>query len=361
MKHWGLFILLLALLAIGSTGFAQTETETETETGGTIYLSYFDGVNNAELTTEFFDMLAAQLSESGITIEIVELSSGLSAVHVLFRPVSSRQDGMTDRIAYIITLNHNPLIEISPVLIPILRDNAVIFNAPKEIAVRVTAGLVYIENNRCDLAIELFTAIQSETTESALQSHFPFFLSVCALLDGDYATAETIYLGILNDNLTGTYYTTTPINLAWIYLQTDRADEGIALVDDLLANYPYWALDRHDTLARRAQLQAQLGNFEVALTDIDSALQTRPNDFNLHVVRGRINQQFEQTEQALRDYTNAVTFNPNFAPAYYYRGMLYVQIGQTDNARTDFDTYLKIAPGGDFADNCRTQLTELSA
>jgi hypothetical protein len=356
MKRIGLFILILALFGIGSLSSAQTETE---ET--TVYLSYFDGVNNPELTTEFFDMLATQLSESGINIEIVELSSGMSAVHVLFRPVSSRQDGITDKIAYIITLNHNPLIQLSPVLIPILRDNAVIFNAPKEIAVKVTAGLVFIENQRCDLATELFTTIQTETTESALQSHFPFFLGVCALLDGDYETAETIYQSILNDNLTGTYYTTTPINLAWVYLQTERGDEGIALVDDLLANYPYWSLDRHDTLARRAQLQAQLGNFDDAIADIDSALQTRPNDFNLHVVRGRINQQFEQTEQALRDFTNAVTFNPNFAPAYYYRGALYIQLGQPDDAKTDFDTYLKISPGGDFADLCRTELETLEA
>lgn len=360
MKRLALWNFIFVLCMLGSfIGYAQTETETTEET--TVYVSYFDGVNNPQLTTEFFDMLTAQLGESGINIEIVELSSGLSAIHVLFRPVSSRQDGIADKIAYIITLNHNPLIEISPILIPILRDNAVIFNAPKEIAVKVTAGLIFIENNQCDLANNLFTTIQTETTESALQSHFPFFLGVCALLEGDLTTAETIYQGILNDNLTGTYYITTPINLAWIYLQTDRADEGIALVDDLLANYPYWSLDRHDTLARRAQLQAEIGNFDSALADIDSALQTRPNDFNLHVVRGRINQQFEQTEQALKDYTNAVTFNPNFAPAYYYRGKLYLALNQPENARTDFDTYLKISPGGDFADICRSELETLGA
>lgn len=356
MKRITLFVLIMALLGISTIGYAQTEDESPV-----VYVSYFDGVNNPQLASEFFDMLSSSLNESGITVEVVELSSGLSAIHVLFRPVSSRQDGIADKIAYIITLNHNPLLELSPILIPILRDNAVIFNAPKEIAVKITEGLVYIENNRCDLATDLFTAIQTETTESALLSHFPFFLGVCALLDGDYELAETIYTSILNDNLTGTYYTSTPVNLAWIYLQTDRADEGIALVDDLLANYPYWSLDRHDTLARRAQLQAELGNYESALTDINSALQTRPNDFNLHVVRGRINQKFEQSEQALSDFTSAVTFNPNFAPAYYYRGALYLQLGDTEKARTDFDTYLKIAPGGDFAEICKAQLETLSA
>jgi tetratricopeptide (TPR) repeat protein len=356
MKRITLFVLIMALFCMSAIGSAQTETEAPI-----VYISYFDGVNNPQLTSEFFDMLSTALNESGIRIEIVELSSGLSAIHVLFRPVSSRQDSIADRIAYIITLNHNPLLELSPILIPILRDNAVIFNAPKEIAVKITQGLVYIENDRCDLATDLFTTIQTETTESALQSHFPFFLGVCALLDGDYGLAETIYASILTDNLTGTYYTSTPINLAWIYIQTDRADEGIALVDDLLANYPYWSLDRHDTLARRAQLQAELDNFDAAIADIDSALQTRPNDFNLHVVRGRINQRFEQNDQALRDYTNAVTFNPNFAPAYYYRGMLYLQLGNTNNARADFDTYLKIAPGGDFAESCKTQLSSISA
>lgn len=356
MKHITFFVLIVALLGIGAFDSAQTETEAPI-----VYLSYFDGVNNPQLTTEFFNMLTMVLNESGIRVEIVELSSGLSAIHVLFRPVSSRQDSLADKIAYIITLNHNPLLELSPALIPILRDNAVIFNAPREIAVKITQGLVYIENDRCDLATDLFTTIQTETTESALQSHFPFFLGVCALLDGDYELAETIYANILTDNLTGTYYTSTPVNLAWIYIQTDRADEGIALVDDLLANYPYWSLDRHDTLARRAQLQAELDNFDAAIADIDSALQTRPNDFNLHVVRGRINQRFEQNDQALRDYTNAVTFNPNFAPAYYYRGMLYLQLGNTNNARADFDTYLKIAPGGDFAESCKTQLASISA
>jgi len=361
MKRFMILGFILIFCVVGaSIGYAQTET-TETEET-TIYLSYFDGVNDPQLTTEFFDMLQEQLGESGINIEIVELSSGLSAVHVLFRPVSSRQqDGITDKIAYIITLNHNPLLEVSPILIPILRDNAVIFNAPKEIAVKVTAGLVLIENNQCESANKLFTELQTETTESALQSHFPFFLGVCAILQGNLETAETIYQSILTDNLTGTYYITTPINLAWIYLQTNRTEEGIALVDDLLANYPYWSLDRHDTLARRAQLQAELGNFESALADIDSALQTRPNDFNLHVVRGRINQQFEQTEQALRDYTNAITFNPNFAPGYYYRGALYVILGQPENARTDFESYLKIAPGGDFAGMCKSQLETLGA
>ncbi|MCU0497667.1 MAG: hypothetical protein MUF87_09980 [Anaerolineae bacterium] len=185
----------------------------------------------------------------------------------------------------------------------------------------------------------------------------PFYQGVCALQRGDLNAAEMAFTPL-----------NTPaarINLAWIYLQTGRAELGFLELDRLIAAAP----EHIPYYVTRAQLYALNFEFDAAIGDLDTAIglaQRQSLDAvslaHLYVQRGQIRLLLYEWDRVLADYDHAIGIAPHDALAYYYRGVLYyTTLVDRERALPDFERYLQLAPNGEHATNAAQYLADIKA
>ncbi|HEX6463270.1 MAG TPA: tetratricopeptide repeat protein, partial [Vicinamibacterales bacterium] len=63
--------------------------------------------------------------------------------------------------------------------------------------------------------------------------------------------------------------------------------------------------------------------------------------------------------EAKAQFEQAVKLDPNNADAHYWLGMALVNGGDTANAKPQFETYLKLAPSGQYADTAKAVLASI--
>ena len=88
----------------------------------------------------------------------------------------------------------------------------------------------------------------------------------------------------------------------------------------------------------------QLGQYQAALKDFDSAISFNPNNPQSHYNRGNALQEIKQYEAALRSYDQAIALDPSNAEIYNNRGNTLQEIKQYEAALRSYDQAIALDP-----------------
>ena len=95
--------------------------------------------------------------------------------------------------------------------------------------------------------------------------------------------------------------------------------------------------------------KAQLGQYNDAVKDYDTAIRLNPNDAYAFYVRGWSKARLGQYNDAVKDYDAAIRLKPNDAFTYHSRGWSKAQLGQHSEAIKDYDTAIHLKPDNEQA------------
>ncbi|MFW6126873.1 MAG: tetratricopeptide repeat protein [Thermodesulfobacteriota bacterium] len=109
----------------------------------------------------------------------------------------------------------------------------------------------------------------------------------------------------------------------------------------LVVTVMFLALLAGGTLAFGQNLEARgielsnAGQFDQAISTFTQGLNQKPNDPNLHYLRGKAYTAKGQYGQALEDFSAAIKLKPDYGQAYFGRAMVYVYQEKYDQALED--------------------------
>ena len=84
-----------------------------------------------------------------------------------------------------------------------------------------------------------------------------------------------------------------------------------------------------EAYASRGISYAELGRHEDAITNLDIAIQLKPDFAEAYTNRGIVSKMLGRHEDAIADYDKAIQLKPEFAEAYANRGTVYKMLGAT--------------------------------
>ena len=119
--------------------------------------------------------------------------------------------------------------------------------------------------------------------------------------------------------------------------QPEKALENQTSSIDLYREDPQFFLDRAIT-------QMALRNYEVAIADIDRAIQNDPSFGDALLFRAIAKRSSKDFDGALIDVNNALAFAPNLPAALLERGIILNLVGQLDSAVLDWLKVIDVAP-----------------
>lgn len=246
-------------------------------------------------------------------------------------------------------------------------------------AADITSGIGLYVARECEAALSFLesdaAAIDaSGTTETELivgtfiQSSTRFYRAGCAYHLGDIEAAIALYEEARTYDAEPTEgqapaaHDHTAINLAWLYLEIDEADEARALLDTYRGFYPPNIGDYSvGRFGARADLYLRLGEPQTAIAEFDFLLElalTRPDPFDsgirydqlfpfqfarIYAARGHVYAQAGQSDLALTDFNTAIENDPDYAKVYFWRGILYLEQGLNAESRADLERFLSLA------------------
>jgi tetratricopeptide (TPR) repeat protein len=93
----------------------------------------------------------------------------------------------------------------------------------------------------------------------------------------------------------------------------------------------------------------QIGRFDNALREIDSALKNDPLSPTIRVAKGRILFDAHRFREAIDSAKTALDMEPNFASAYQVMGQAYAHAGEADHALEAATKYVELSQGNGWA------------
>jgi tetratricopeptide (TPR) repeat protein len=216
--------------------------------------------------------------------------------------------------------------------------------------------------NRCDLLDDYANLVVENRGETYLSLVAIAYQANCAILAGDYVTAQALLAGI-PWSLT-IYSSLNAENLAWLYIQNNQSSNAIQLMTDWLDEIRYAAMSRQasdigiiNVLKLRAQIYALAFDYDSAIADMDEAITLAERGQSLsytlpelYTIRGQIIFLLYEWDRVLENFNHAIELDPNYAPAYFERGVLYYTMTQRENALADFQHYLELEANGLYAE-----------
>ena len=97
-----------------------------------------------------------------------------------------------------------------------------------------------------------------------------------------------------------------------------------------------------DTYFNRAEIFAEMEEFELAERDYDRAWQIDSTDIEALVGRGHARYQLGKTSEALRDFDEALDLDPKNPAVYADRGDLHAFLGEWSKAAKDYQTAVRL-------------------
>ncbi|MBC8344558.1 MAG: tetratricopeptide repeat protein, partial [Bacteroidetes bacterium] len=94
----------------------------------------------------------------------------------------------------------------------------------------------------------------------------------------------------------------------------------------------------------RATTNANLGNIQKALADLESAIRLDPEDSKFYLLRAQIRLNQKDTISAKRDYDKIIELNPEDYSAYYYRAIFFTQTKKYPSALEDYNQVVLLNP-----------------
>lgn len=243
-------------------------------------------------------------------------------------------------------------------------------------------GVVLYTLDRCDEALTYLEALDHQDKDQTntpvfLNDSIAFFSGVCAIRREDYGEAVQQLERVVYERDIDERSESAVINLAWLYLHSDRDAEAFALLDDYMGEISEpddqapvtLTVSQSDRLVIRAEFHALNADFDAALKDMDTAIAFASTYLasldmlaELYEERGQIRLLTYEWDAVLADYNAAIEAVPNYAEAYYRRGLLYyTTLVDRENALPDFERYLELAPDGEFAADAAQYITDIQA
>lgn len=365
MKQSILFSLL-GILVCGFTITAQEESLPET-----IPFYYHTNAYSAEAVDLTFETFTTLLAKYDLTLEFVE------------NPDDAEVDLFLDSLTYdsvpavftviLNTTYPQPINDISPILYRRQETVTQSLIYEDEQALKVLITTILYGRARYEDALDLLSSVEtSDQDMSGTYFRASLLQGDCYLMLGDYEGALLAYQQAHEWELTYLSQPSLPLvtDIAWVYLQLNQQDEAFALIQNTLDSYestpgnlPYETIVIVNILTNRAQLYALALEYDLAIADMDNAIElaeTDREDFSptdlaeLYVLRGQMVILLYEWDRVLENYNTALALDSEYAPAYYYRGLLYYSVLEREDALADFEHYLSIAPDEEFAGTAQT-------
>lgn len=111
--------------------------------------------------------------------------------------------------------------------------------------------------------------------------------------------------------------------------------DRVKACSSILADYPLAPAQEAKIRANRAWSFNREKRFSDAQADYDRALQLDPNSDILYNERGFFHLQIGEFDAAIRDYNSALVITPNFAYPLYGRGIVYIRKGNLARGQDD--------------------------
>ncbi len=140
------------------------------------------------------------------------------------------------------------------------------------------------------------------------------------------------------------------------YFRWGNAKYELGLYQSAIADYDTAIRlkpDDADAYNNRGLAKDNLGQHFAAIADYDTAIRLKPDDAKAYVNRGNAKDNLGQHFAAISDYDTAIRLKPDDAKAYYNRGVVKGELGQHFSAISDYDTAIRLNPDDAAAYNGR--------
>ncbi len=91
------------------------------------------------------------------------------------------------------------------------------------------------------------------------------------------------------------------------------------------------------------------GAHNLALIDLDQAVELLPNNYRGYFERALVNHEKRNYEATIRDYDAVLRIDPQNVNAYGNRGLAFEKAGNREQARSSYDNAIRIRPAANFA------------
>lgn len=119
-----------------------------------------------------------------------------------------------------------------------------------------------------------------------------------------------------------------------------RFDEAVSMLDKAISTYP----DDARLFAARGLMKRYMGEAAGALADFNSAVLLNPKSDELYILRGMAHYSSGDRDKAMADFDKAISLNPWAFEAYNARGVVYMERTEPDPAIKDFNKAIAINP-----------------
>ncbi len=124
------------------------------------------------------------------------------------------------------------------------------------------------------------------------------------------------------------------------YSNLGEYEKALADFQTAAEKNPHWALP----LAGKGSMNVALGNLDAAIEDFGEAIYLEPDQGDLYSNRGQIYHQLGKLTRARDDYNMAVELNPDSVAARFNRAVLLYALGKNEEAVFDLTYAIKIDP-----------------
>ena len=152
----------------------------------------------------------------------------------------------------------------------------------------------------------------------------------------------------------------------WIQLQYGKDQIALQSLNERLEIRHQDEQDRIGLLSYRASLHASTFEYDLAILDLENALQKVVAIKDATLLRAKLHKQLGDTllllyewDHVLEQYNTALDLAPSFADVYWARGMLYYTKGIHQSAQDDFKHYLLLEPTGYYSMTAQRAIEEI--
>jgi tetratricopeptide (TPR) repeat protein len=115
-------------------------------------------------------------------------------------------------------------------------------------------------------------------------------------------------------------------------------------------------LKMDDVKVALGRVYLKKGEFDQALTNLDTAAEMNPDNPGVSRYRGEVRVHKGDYAAAVQDLERAIQNTPQDAYAHYYAGLAFGKIGRPDRMADEFQMFLKLAPDAPEAAKVRSLL-----
>ena len=130
-------------------------------------------------------------------------------------------------------------------------------------------------------------------------------------------------------------------NRGGIYLGEKKYELALGDLNKAIQLRPDYA----EALSNRGVILSDQKKLNEGLNDLNKAIELRPNYPDALNNRGLILMELSKYPEALSDFNRAIELRPTYAEAYYNRGLLFMNQNKNEQAVKDYDKALELRPG----------------